>query len=179
MKYNQNYFNSISLGQNLNLKLVHYITTYSCRNPNFELVTKTRVARLWAKRETWESHHMLPGVQRVWGNQPSHSQVNSHGGSWSPKWTLENSKSNFRSQNSMACEILYIIENLLERKCLKWARITHLDIWNTSYGQKEGRESNCQFDSWPQKVENRPDLLVYRGCATYRWKALNKSYNFV
>jgi hypothetical protein len=29
MKYNQNNFNSISLGQNLNLKLVHYITTYS------------------------------------------------------------------------------------------------------------------------------------------------------
>jgi hypothetical protein len=23
-------------------------------------------------------HHMLLGVQRVWGNEPSHSQVNSH-----------------------------------------------------------------------------------------------------
>jgi len=43
---------------------------------------------------------------------------------------------------------------------------------------KEGQESNCQFDSRPQKVENRPDLLSCRGRATYRWKALDESYNF-
>jgi len=36
----------------------------------------------------------------------------------------------------------YIIENILERKCLKWARMTHLDILNTSYGQKKGWELN-------------------------------------
>jgi hypothetical protein len=51
-------------------------------------------------------------------------------------------------------------------------------IWNTSYGQKKGRESNCQFDSWPEKIESRPDLLDYRGRATYRWKDLNDRYNF-
>jgi len=66
----------------------------------------------------------------------------------------------------------------LKRKCLKWARIAHLDIWNTSYGQKKGRESNCQFDSRPQKVKNWPDLLSCRGRATYHWKALDESYNF-
>jgi hypothetical protein len=38
----------------------------------------------------------------------------------------------------MACGVLYIIENLFKRRCLKLARITHLDIWNTSYGQKKG-----------------------------------------
>jgi hypothetical protein len=38
----------------------------------------------------------------------------------------------------MAYDFLYIIGNLLERRCLKWARIAHLDIWNTSYGQKKG-----------------------------------------
>jgi len=53
-----------------------------------------------------------------------------------------------------------------------------MDIWNTSYGQKKGRESNCQFDSRPQKVENWPDLRSYRGRATYRWKALDDIYNF-
>jgi hypothetical protein len=78
----------------------------------------------------------------------------------------------------MACGVLYIIRKLLKRRCRKWARITHSDIWNTSYGQKKGRESNCQFDSRPQKVENRPDLLSCRGRATYRWKDLNESYNF-
>jgi hypothetical protein len=51
-------------------------------------------------------------------------------------------------------------------------------IWNTSYGQKKGRESNCQFDSQPEKVGNRPDLLSCRWRATYRWKALDESYNF-
>jgi hypothetical protein len=43
---------------------------------------------------------------------------------------------------------------------------------------KKGRESNCQFDSRPEKVGNRPDLLGYRQRATYHWKALNESYNF-
>jgi hypothetical protein len=61
---------------------------------------------------------------------------------------------------------------------LKWARIAHLDIWNTSYGQKKGQESNWQFDSRPLKVKNRPDSLVCRQHATYRWKALNEGYNF-
>jgi len=60
----------------------------------------------------------------------------------------------------------------------KMARTAHLDIWNVSYGQKKGRESNCQFDSRPQKVGNRPDLLSCRGSATYFWKALHESYNF-
>jgi hypothetical protein len=78
----------------------------------------------------------------------------------------------------MSCDVLYIIEKFLKHRCLKWARITHLDIWNTSYGQKKGRESNCQFDSRPEKVKNRPDLLSFRQRATYHWKALDESYNF-
>ncbi len=68
---------------------------------------------------------------------------------WTPKF-LEN---NCTSQNSMDWGIPYIIWKLLELTCLKWAFITHLDIWNTSYGQKKGRESNWQFDSWPLKVK--------------------------
>jgi hypothetical protein len=94
------------------------------------------------------------------------------------RWIPKTSESNCRGQNPMACGILYIIGKLLQRRCLKWVRIVHLHIWNTSYGQKKGRESNCQFDSRPQKVENRPDLLSCRGRATYPWKALDESYNF-
>jgi len=78
----------------------------------------------------------------------------------------------------MACGVIYIIEKLLERRCLKWARIAHLGIWNTSYGQKKGMKSNCQFDSLSKKVENRLNLLGCRWHATYRWKALDESYNF-
>jgi len=43
---------------------------------------------------------------------------------------------------------------------------------------KKGRESNCQFDSLLEKVRNRPNLLGCRGRATYRWKAIDESYNF-
>jgi len=87
------------------------------------------------------------------------------------------SESNFRRQNSMACGVLYIMGKFLEIKCLKWALIAHLDIWNTSYGQKKDWELNCHFDSRLEKVKNRPNLLSCRGRATYRWKALDESYN--
>jgi hypothetical protein len=127
---------------------------------------------------------MLPGVQRgqrvqrVWGNQPSHSQVNSHCASWSPKWTLESSNRNFKGQNPSIWRVFYIIEKLLKLRCLKWACITHLDIWNTSYDQKKGHGSNWQFDSRPLKVKKRFDFLACRQRATYCWKAFNKGYNF-
>jgi hypothetical protein len=58
------------------------------------------------------------------------------------------------------------------------ATMTHLNIWNTSYGQTKGRESNWHFDSQPLKVGNRSDFLVCRWRATYRWKVLDKGYNF-
>jgi len=79
----------------------------------------------------------------------------------------------------MAWEVLYIIGKQLKLRCLKWARIAHLDIWNTSYGQKKGRESNWQFDSRPLKVENHLDFLACRWRATYRWKVLDEGYKFV
>ncbi len=41
--------------------------------------------------------------------------------------------------------------------------------------KKNGRESN---DSQQLKVKNRPDFLVYKWCAKYHWKDLNKGYNF-
>jgi hypothetical protein len=120
---------------------------------------RQRVARVWFKKETRESHHIFPGVQRVWGHEPSHSQVNSHVGSWSPKRILESSERNCKGQNSSPWRFFYIIEKVLKRKCLKWARITHLNICNTSYGQKKGLESNWQFDSRPLKIKNRFDSL--------------------
>ncbi len=114
---------------------------------------RQEVTRLQAKRKTRESHYMLLGVQKVWGNEPSHFQVNSHCGSWTPKWTFESSKRDFRGQNPSAWKLLYIIGKILKCRCLKWACIVHLDIWNTSYGQKKGRLL---------KFKNRPNLLACR-----------------
>jgi hypothetical protein len=100
------------------------------------------LARLRAKREAWESHHLFSGVQRVWGHEPSHSQVNSHCGSWNPIWTPKFSERNCSGQNPLVWRVFYIIGKLLKRRCLKWAPMTYLDIWSTSYDQKKGRESN-------------------------------------
>jgi hypothetical protein len=57
--------------------------------------------------------------------------------------------------------------------------MNHLDIWNNSYCQKKGWESNWQFDSRPLKVKNRPNFLMWRQRATYPWKDFNDGYNFV
>ncbi len=139
---------------------------------------RQRVARLRTKRETQESLHMLPGMQRVWGNEPSHSQVNSHVGNWSLEWSPEFSERDFKGQNPLPWRFFCIIGKLLKFRCLKWARIAHLDVCITSYGQKKGRESNWQFDSRPVKVRNRLDSLACSRHATYHWKALDKGYNF-
>jgi hypothetical protein len=44
--------------------------------------------------------------------------------------------------------------------------------------QKKGKESNCQFDSQPLKVENRPDFLACKWHGIYHWKDLDEGYNF-
>jgi len=94
------------------------------------------------------------------------------------RWTPKCSKSDHKGQNPMNWRVLYTIEKILECRCLKWAFMTHLDIWNTNYGQKKGWESNWQFDSQPLKVKNWPDFLAFRWGETYRWKALDEGYNF-
>ncbi len=114
----------------------------------------------------------------MWGNQPSPSQMNSHVENCSPKRIPKSLERDCRGQNSLPQKNNYIIGKLLKVRCLKWVGIAHLHIWNTSYGQKKGWESNWQFDSQPLKVRNRPDFLVCKQRATYRWKALNKGYNF-
>jgi hypothetical protein len=101
-----------------------------------------------------------------------------------PCWELksqmnsEPSECEGRGQNLLHWRFFHIIGKLLKFRCLKWARIAHLNIWNTSYGQKKGRESNWQFDSWPLKVRNRSNFLACMQRATYRWKAFDESYNF-
>jgi len=98
-------------------------------------------------------------------------------GEMESRWTFEISESDCRGQTLMNYDVLYIIRKLLKRKCLKWVLLAHLNVWSTSYGQKKGRESNCQFDSRPQKVKTRPLPDVRFGSATWRWKALDESYN--
>jgi len=92
--------------------------------------------------------------------------------------TPRNLEDDLRGQISWPWCFLYINGKVLKRRCPKWPRMGHLDICSPSYGQKKGRESNCQFDSRPLKVRNRPLPDVASSSATQRWKALDESYNF-
>jgi hypothetical protein len=92
--------------------------------------------------------------------------------------TSKNSEDDLRGQISLHWCVLYINEKVLKCTCPKWPRMGHLDICSSSYGQKKGQESNCQFDSRPLKVRNRPFPDVASRIVTWRWKALDESYNF-
>jgi hypothetical protein len=92
--------------------------------------------------------------------------------------TSKNSELDFRGQNTSYWGVLYINEKVLKCKCPKWPRMSHLDIYSPSYGQKKGRESNWQFDSRPLKVGNRPLPDVCRRSAIRHWKSAKESYNF-
>jgi len=139
----------------------------TCCNPSLGLATKARAYKVVGqkrKESVGEWTFTFPRELPPWELE-----------SW---WTPKCLENNCRGQNPMDWKVLYTIGKLLKRRCLKWVCMTYLNIWNTSYGHKKGQKSNCQFDSWPLKVKNRPDFLVCRWRATYRWKALDKSYNF-
>jgi len=145
-----------------------------CRNFSFKFTTKTKgLQGCEPKGSPWVTPHALGSVEKCEG-------VNPRTPTWEmkTKWTLESSKGDCMGENSMAWGVLYTIRKLLERRCLKWARIAHLDIWNISYGKKKGQKSNWQFDSLPLKVRNRSDLLIYRWHVTYHWKVVDEGYNF-
>jgi len=121
-----------------------------------------------------KSHIHILGNETMWGIQPTHSQVDSHFGSWNPSVV-----SNF--QKVISRVKTHWIEDFLiplKSSCLKWAHMIHLSACNTSYGRKKGWESKCQFDFWPLKVGNCLTLGVCREFLTYRWKVLDKGYNF-
>ncbi len=77
-------------------------------------------------------------------------------GDWESFGTPECLEFDNKGQNTSPSSVLGVIEKVLKCGCPKWPRIGHLDICSPSYGQKKGRESNCQFDSRSLKVENRP-----------------------
>jgi hypothetical protein len=82
-----------------------------------------------------------PSVERVWGwrlTLPSELLF------WEleSRLTLKPLESNYRGQNTSHWGVFYVIGKLFKCRCLKWARMTYLDICNTNYGKKKNRESN-------------------------------------
>jgi hypothetical protein len=92
---------------------------------------------------------------------------------------LSKTQSSIARVKTPRLEVFFILlEKVLKCRCLNWPCMNHLDICNTSYGRKKGRESNWQFDFRPLKVGNRPNPGACRQSATHHWKALEESYKF-
>ncbi len=113
--------------------------------------------------------------RRVWGNEPSQSQVTSHFGSWSLDGFLNLQKMISGIKNHWIEEFLISLKrswNLNGWNGFAWP------IWVIKTQVMAKRRARSQFDSRPLKVKNRPVFLTYRWHATYHWKDLDKGYKF-
>ncbi len=168
-----------------------------CRNPNFGLATEAKGLQGYrprgnpgvkAKRSQGCEPRRSPGVtshtlgsvrecEGVWGSEPSHSQGNSHFVRWNPSGFLKfqrvisGAKTQWLVVFFISLESSWNVTFKMGLHC-SFGHLKH-KLWS-----KKGRESNCKFDSRPEKVKNWPELLGYKGRATYLWKAFDKSYNF-
>ncbi len=115
---------------------------------------------------TYVASPLWPSV----GVKPNTSKVGDLESSGTPK-CLEFDR---KAQNTSHWGVLGVIGKILKRRYRKWPLIAHLDICSPSYGQKKGRESNCQFDSRPLKVGNRPLSDLRIESAIRRWKDLDE-----
>jgi hypothetical protein len=118
----------------------------TCHNPSLRLTTKARACK-------GASQEGSPGVtSHVPKSVGECEGMNLHTPKWTPTLGVGVSVNSqiFRKQSQGSkpngLNFFYIIENILECKCLKWARMTHLDTLNTIYDHKKGSESNWQFD---------------------------------
>jgi hypothetical protein len=70
----------------------HVYKIYLCKryyhNPSLGFVTKARACKVQVENVIWESHSHSWECERVWGNEPTHSQVDSHFRSWNPHGIL-------------------------------------------------------------------------------------------
>jgi hypothetical protein len=125
----------------------------------------------WTLRSSTMSQ---PYFGQVWGWSPTLGKSKDLESSGTPECLKLDSK----AQNTSHWCVLGVIGKVLKRRYIKWPRIGHLNICSPSYGQKKGRESNCQFDSRPLKVGDRPlpDLRIES--AIRRWKDLAEGYKF-
>jgi hypothetical protein len=115
-----------------------------------------------------------PYFGQVWGWSPTLGKSEELESSGTPECL----KLDRKTQNTSHWGVLGVIEKVLKRRYRKCPRIGNSDMCSPSYGQKKGRESNCQFDSRPLKVGNWPLPDVRFECATWRWKDLDEGCNF-
>jgi hypothetical protein len=141
---------------------------HSCHNLSLGLATKARAYKGAGQERSSGVTFMLPGVQksvREWTLTLPRELPLWELESW---WTPESSESDCKGENSLNWDVPYIIGKLLERRCLKWVCMTHLDIWNTSYGQKSVQVTchiSLESSQWELQLCFRPH---------FNWRSANK-----
>jgi len=111
---------------------------HKCYNPSLGVTTKVRACKgagqEWNPRVTF---HVIGSVGKCEGMNP-------HTPKWAPTLGIgvpmdfRIFKRKLQGLKFIRLKRLYTIENFLRLRCLKCACITHLDIYNISYGQKKG-----------------------------------------
>jgi hypothetical protein len=145
-------------------------TIFSCNYTHFQQEAKCDVERCGPKVQ-------LESPICILGSEPTHSQVDSHFGSWNPYgvsnllWGISGAKIHWIKNFLIPLKHSW---NLDVSNGLAWP----IWIFKTRYGQKKGQESKCQFDSYQLKVRSHLITSAFRWHATYPWKFLNKGYNF-
>jgi len=93
------------------------------RDISLGLMTKTRacknLGREWSPWVTFHAPRSVGGCERM--KPHTFWKLES-------RWTSKFLESNFKGQNSLDWRVPYIIGNLLEHRCLKWACTSHLSI---------------------------------------------------
>jgi hypothetical protein len=84
----------------------------------------------------------------LWGKCEDETHI-PKSGNLESSGTPKTSEFDCRGQNTSPWGVLYTVGKVLKFRCRKWSCMSHSDICSTSYGQKT--------NSWPLKVENRPD----------------------
>jgi hypothetical protein len=141
---------------------------------NFFFLSSTQVAIFFELFFLHPPNLSQPYFGQVWGWSPTLGKSEELESSRTPECLKLDSK----GQNTSHWGVLGVIEKVLKHRYRKWPRIGHFDICRPSYGQKKGRESNCQFDSRPLKVENRPFPDLRIESAIRSWKDLDEGYKF-
>jgi hypothetical protein len=91
---------------------------------------KQGLARVWTKSEARESHFMLQGswkCKKVSENEHSHSQVNSHFGSWNLGGLSNLQRAIARVKTHWIQEFLISLETFM------WNIIIHFQVWHKLY----------------------------------------------
>jgi hypothetical protein len=113
----------------------------------------------------------------MWGNEPSHPQVNSPFGNWS-----HNGFPNFQKA------IIRVKTDRFEGFFISLKRYWNLDVkiclhdpfWHLKHKLWPKERSKVKLAIWLPiiKSQESSDFLMCRWHATYRWKALDEGYNF-